>query len=137
MNNTNRVYENGTVDKSKVALAGALASQDLIRQNRLQNVANQNTQTQAADKGAPIGVVTGTVGAINGILKNKADNPGGSGGGNKNPSSSGSRVTVSSGGRFSTGIADTAPVTPTEPKKTVADYYQEAMNATNERLKQA
>ena len=113
----------------------------MIRQNRIQNVANQNTQTQAADKGTVTGAVTGTVGAINGILKNKADNPGGgsggSGGGNKNPSSSGSRVTVSSGGRFSTDTADTAPVTPTEPKKTVADYYQEAMNATNDRLKQA
>ncbi len=75
MNNTNRVYENGTVNKSQAALAGALASQDLIRQNRIQNVANQNTQTQEADKGAVTGAVTGTVGAINGILKNKADNP--------------------------------------------------------------
>lgn len=67
----------------------------------------------------------------------KDDGYDGDGGGNKNPSSSGSRVTVSSGGRFSEGTADTTPVAPTEPKKTVADYYQEAMNATNDRLKQA
>ena len=138
MNNTNRVYENGTLDKAKLAQAATIASQQALLNNRKNNASQSVSDPKNMQSGVGVGAVAGTVGAINGILKNKADNPGGSGGGNKNPSSSGSRVTVSSGGRFSTGTAETAPVTtPAEPEKTVADYYQEAMNATNDRLKQA
>ena len=140
MNNTNRVYENGTLDKAKLAQAATIASQQALLNNRKNNVSQSVSDPKNMQSGVGVGAVAGTVGAINGMLKNKEDNSGSgssSRSGNYQGTSSKGNVTVSSGGRFSTGTADTAPVTPTEPKKTVADYYQEAMNATNDRLKQA
>ena len=143
MNNTNRVYENGTLDKAKLAQAATIASQQALLNNRKNNASQSVSDPKNMQSGVGVGAVAGTVGAINGMLKNKEDNPGSGdyqdnpGSGNYQGTSSKGNVTVSSGGRFSTGTAETAPVTPAEPKKTVADYYQEAMNATNDRLKQA
>lgn len=135
MNNTNRVYENGTLDKSKLAQAATIASQQALLNNRKNNASQSVSDPKNMQSGVGVGAVAGTVGAINGILKNKEDNPGS---GDYQGTGSKGNVTVSSGGRFSTGTAETAPVTtPAEPEKTVADYYQEAMNATNDRLKQA
>ena len=125
MNNTNRVYENGTLDKAKLAQAATIASQQALLNNRKNNASQSVSDPKNMQSGVGVGAVAGTVGAINGILKNKEDNPGSGdyqdnpGSGNYQGTSSKGNVTVSSGGRFSTGTAETAPVTPAEPKKTV------------------
>lgn len=95
-----------------------------------------NAGTNTASVGA--GAAIGAAGAASGILNKlgASESPDDSSKSGSKSSSSGG-VTVRYGGSTNGGTAAAAPTVAAEPKKTVADYYQEAMNATNDRLKQA